>query len=67
MNVNAITPTDVSLNRREVVDELADRNRVRELASFLGLDAESVAEGLVEAVAREMSQGGGAYRLHSAA
>jgi hypothetical protein len=65
--MNAITPANVSLTRREVVDGLADRNRVRELASFLGLDAESVAEGLVEAVQRDLSRAGGVYRLNTTA
>jgi hypothetical protein len=40
-------------DRRTVVVGLAHRERVRELARFLGLDAESVAEGLVEAVDRD--------------
>jgi hypothetical protein len=65
--MNAITPTNVPVNRREVADGLADRNRVRKLAMFLGLDAESVAEGLVEAVRRDMSRSGDAHRLHTAA
>lgn len=37
------------------VGGLARRNRVRELALFLGMDAGVVAEGLVEAVERDPS------------
>jgi hypothetical protein len=40
-------------DRRTVVIGLAHRERVRELARFLSLDAESIAEGLVEAVDRD--------------
>ncbi len=32
---------------------LAHRERVRELARFLGLEAETIAEGLVDAVERD--------------
>ena len=41
--------------RRTDVIGLAHRERVRELAKFLGLDAGSVAEGLVEAVEHDPS------------
>lgn len=37
-------------DRRTVVIGLAHRERVRELARFLGLEAEAIAEGLVDAV-----------------
>ncbi len=40
---------------RPAVVGLAHRERVRELAKFLGLDAGSVAEGLVEAVEHDSS------------
>ena len=50
-----ITLPRVPRERRSVVVGLAHRERVRELAKFLGLDAESVAEGLVEAVDRDPS------------
>ena len=39
--------------RRTEVVELVRREKVRELASFLGLDAVIVAEGLVDAVQRD--------------
>lgn len=45
---------------------LAHRERVRELARFLGLDAESIAEGLVDAVDRDPALRQSAY-LHRAA
>jgi hypothetical protein len=53
-------------DRRTVVIGLAHRERVRELARFLSLDAESIAEGLVEAIDRDpaLSQN---VRLHRAA
>ena len=45
----------VQRERRIAVIRLANRERVRELAKFLGLDAGSVAEGLVEAVEHDPS------------
>ncbi len=45
----------VQRERRFVVVRLANRERVRELAKYLGLDAGSVAEGLVEAVEHDPS------------
>lgn len=54
MNTNA--PLRVVAEQEAVVAELAASNRVRELANFLGLDAESVAEGLVEAVGRDLTE-----------
>jgi hypothetical protein len=45
----------VPQDRRMVVVGLAHRERVRELAKFLGLDAGAVAEGLVEAVEQDPS------------
>jgi hypothetical protein len=53
-------------DRRTVVIGLAHRERVRELARFLSLDAESIAEGLVEAIDRDpaLSQN---VHLHRAA
>ena len=45
---------------------LAHRERVRELAKFLGLDAESIAEGLVDAVDRDPALRQSTY-LHRAA
>jgi hypothetical protein len=67
MSATITTPTDVKLNRRAVVDGLADRNRVRELAVYLGLDSDSVAEGLLEAVRRDVTRFNGGYRVHRAA
>jgi hypothetical protein len=43
----------VSPDRRTVEIGLAHRERVRELAKYLGLDAGTVAEGLVQAVERD--------------
>jgi hypothetical protein len=54
-NMERITLVRVPPDRRTVVIGLTHRERVRELAKFLGLDAESVAEGLVEAVERDPS------------
>ena len=48
-----ITLVRVPPARRAAVIGLAHRERVQELAKFLGLDAESVAEGLVEAVEQD--------------
>jgi hypothetical protein len=48
--------------RRSVVVEVGRRKNVRELASFLGLDAAAVAEGLVDAVERDR-----ALKRHTAA
>jgi hypothetical protein len=48
-----ITLVRVPPDRRTVVIGLAHRERVRELAKFLGLDAETVAEGLVDAIDRD--------------
>jgi hypothetical protein len=45
---------------------LAHRERVRELARFIGLDAEAIADGLVEAVDRDPALRQSAY-LHRAA
>ena len=52
-DMKRITLVRVPPDRRTVVVGLAHRDRVRELAKFLGLDAESVAEGLVDAVDRD--------------
>lgn len=53
-------------DRQTVVIGLAHRERVRELGRFLGLDAEVIAEGLVEAVDRDPALRQSAY-LHRAA
>lgn len=53
-------------DRRTVVIGLAHRERVRELARFIGLDAEVIADGLVEAVDRDPALRQSAY-LHRAA
>lgn len=53
-------------DRRTVVIGLAHRERVRELARFIGLDAEAIADGLVEAVDRDPALRQSAY-LHRAA
>jgi hypothetical protein len=50
-----ITLVRVPPDRRTVEIGLAHRERVRELAKFLGLDAGTVAEGLVQAVERDAS------------
>jgi hypothetical protein len=50
-----ITLVRVPPDRRTVEIGLAHRERVRELAKFLGLDAGMVAEGLVQAVERDAS------------
>jgi hypothetical protein len=54
-DMERITLMRVPPDRRTVVIGLTHRERVRELAKFLGLDAESVAEGLVEAVHQDPS------------
>jgi hypothetical protein len=53
--MDRITLVRVPPDRRTVEIGLAHRERVRELAKFLGLDARSVAEGLVQAVERDAS------------
>jgi hypothetical protein len=53
--MDRFTLVRVPPDRRTIVIGLAHRERVRELARFLGLDAESVAEGLVEAVEQDVS------------
>lgn len=52
-DMERISLVRVPPDRRTVVVGLAHRERVQELAKFLGLDAESIAEGLVEAVDRD--------------
>jgi hypothetical protein len=54
-SMERITLVRVPPDRRTVVVGLTHRERVRELAKFLGLDAGSVAEGLVEAVENDSS------------
>lgn len=44
-----------SESRRTVVAHIAGRERVRSLAALLGMDAQAVAEGLLEAVANDPS------------
>lgn len=65
-NMERISLVRVPPDRRTVVIGLAHRERVRELARFLSLDAESIAEGLVEAVDRDPALRQSAY-LHRAA
>jgi hypothetical protein len=55
MGMDRITLERVPQEPRMSVVGLARRERVRELAKFLGLDAGSVAEGLVEAVEHDPS------------
>ena len=55
MGMDRITLERVPQESRTVVVGLARRDRVQELAKFLGLDAKSVAEGLVEAVEHDPS------------
>jgi hypothetical protein len=50
-----ITPARRGWKRRTVVVEVGRRKNVQELASFLGLDAGVVAEGLVDAVERDQA------------
>jgi hypothetical protein len=65
-DMERISLVRVPPDRRTVVVGLAHRERVRELAKFLGLDAESVAEGLVDAVDRDPALRQSTY-LHRAA
>jgi hypothetical protein len=65
-DMERISLVRVPTDRRTVVVGLAHRERVRELARFLGLDAESIAEGLVEVVERDPALRQSAY-LHRAA
>ncbi|HUY58784.1 MAG TPA: hypothetical protein VMV16_03665 [Solirubrobacteraceae bacterium] len=53
--MDRITLVRVPPDRRTVEIGLAHRERVRELAKFLGLDAGTVAEGLVQAVEQDAS------------
>jgi len=51
---------DISLVQRKddrgvFIARLAERERVRDLASFLGIGSQAIAEGLVEAVERDPS------------
>jgi hypothetical protein len=55
MDMDRFTLERVPRDRRNFVSGLAHRERVLELAKFLGLDAGSVAEGLVEAVENDSS------------
>ncbi len=54
----------MATEQEAIVAELAASQRVRELANFLGLDAESVAEGLVEAVQRDVTGAGETLQPH---
>ena len=54
MGMNTFAPTVVAPDRSKIVEDLASQNRVRNLARFLGFDAQVVAEGLVEAVQRDV-------------
>jgi hypothetical protein len=47
------TPVPRGFQRRTVVVEVGRRKNVRDLASFLGLDANAVAEGLVDVAERD--------------
>jgi hypothetical protein len=47
------TPVRRGFQRRTIVLEVGRRKNVRELASFLGLDANAVAEGLVDVAERD--------------
>ncbi len=47
------TPMPVPPRPETAVDGLAGRERIRELAQFLGLDVRSIAAGLVEAMDRD--------------
>ena len=66
MDMERISLVRVPPDRRTVVVGLAHRERVRELARFLGLDAESIAEGLVEAVDRDPALRQSTYLHHAA-
>ena len=66
MGMERISHVRVAPDRRTVVVGLAHRERVRELARFLGMDAESIAEGLVDAVDRDPALRQSAYLRHAA-
>lgn len=53
MDMERTSHIRIAPDRRTVVVGLAHRERVRELARFLGMDAESVAEGLVDVIDRD--------------
>jgi hypothetical protein len=53
VDMNRNSPVRQEWRRRSDLVELASRQKVRELAVFLGLDAGVVAEGLVDAVQRD--------------
>jgi len=57
-------PIRAAAEQEAIVAGLAASVRVRELANFLGLDAEAVAEGLVEAVQRDLADGRETLPLH---
>lgn len=66
MDMERISLVRVPPDRRTVVVGLAHRERVRELARFLGMDAESIAEGLVDAIDRDPALRLSSYLRHAA-
>lgn len=66
MDMERISHVRLAPDRRTVVVGLAHRERVRELARFLGVDTESVAEGLVDAVDHDPALRQSAYLRHAA-
>ena len=64
--VDAIPPNLTPRQRRVLADRIAHRERVRDLAVFLGLEPDVIAAGLVEAVERDATLRAGAT-LHNAA
>ena len=66
MDMERISQIRVPPDRRTVVVGLAHRERVRELARFIGMDAECIAEGLVDVVDRDPALRQSAYLRHAA-
>jgi hypothetical protein len=59
-------PVRQEWKRRTLVAEVGSRQNVRELARFLGLEANTVAEGLVEAAERDQALKQHARACHAA-
>ena len=66
MDMERTSPVRTAPDRETAVVGLAHRERVRELARFLGMDAESVAEGLVEVVDRDPALRQSTHLRHAA-
>jgi hypothetical protein len=66
MVVQHTTPARWGWERATLTVDVGRRKNVRELASFLGLDAKVIAEGLIDAVERDLALKRFAAVLHAA-